>query len=136
MPAVEIHLWYEFVHTIYGIARFNTQIPILLGCPGIKPQPSPLRHSFIPSYVPFDLTVVVFQILNLPKVILRQYYRNPGDFWNRHFKTNLRPFCGTEGKEFDRMFWTDGYGVSILKWTAGTKTGVGQKRKTGQKKER
>ena len=45
-------------------------------------------------------------------------------------------FCtAVGGKEFDGIFWTDGYGVSILKRTPGTKIGAGQKRKRGEKRK-
>ena len=133
-------LWYELtaaksMDTLYHIACLNSQIPILFGRPGIKFQPFPLRHSFIPSYVPFDLKVVVFQILNLPTATLHQCYQNTQNFWSQHFKTNMRPFhTSVGGKEFDGMFWTDGYGVSILKRTPGTKVRAGQKRKHGERR--
>ena len=121
--------------TLYHIACLNSQIPILFGRPGIKFQPFPLRHSFIPSYVPFDLKVVVFQILNLPTATLHQCYQNTQNFWSQHFKTNMHPFhTSVGGKEFDGMFWTDGYGVSILKRTPGTKVRAGQKRKRGERR--
>jgi len=133
-------LWYELtaaksVNTLYHLACLNSQIPTLFGHPSIKFQPFPLRHSFIPSYVPFDLTVVIFQILNLSTATLRQSYQNPQNFWSQHFKTNMRPFrTSVGGKEFDGIFWTDGYGVSILKRTPGTKVRAGQKRKRGERR--
>ena len=76
----ERSLWYELtaaksVDTLYHLARLNSQILTLFGRPGIKFQPFPLRHSFIPMYVPFDLTVVSYQILNLPTSALRQHYQ-------------------------------------------------------------
>ena len=99
-------------------------------------QPFPLRHSFIPTYVPFNLTVIVYQILNLPTSTLCQYYQHPQHFWNLHFKTNILPFYTTiGGKEFDGTFWTDGYGVSILKRTPGTKIGAEHKWKRGEKRK-
>ena len=80
-------LWYELVagksvDTLYQIAKLNGQLEALIGRQGVKMQPFPLRHSFIPAYVPFDLTVAVFQILNLPTSTLSQHYRNPQHFLN------------------------------------------------------
>jgi hypothetical protein len=134
-------LWYELVgdksvDMLYQIAKLNSQLTALVDRPGVKVQPFPLRRSFIPMYVPFDLTVVTFQILNLPTSTLRQHYQNPRHFWNLHFKTNIHPFRTTPGgKEFDGTFWTDGYGVSILKRTPGTKIGLGRNG-NGERKER
>ena len=121
---------------LYQIAKLNSQLEALISRQGVKMQPFPLRHSFIPTYVPFDLTVVVYQILNLPTSTLRQYYQHPQHFWKLYFKTNIRLFCTTiGGKEFDGTFWTDEYSVSILKRTPGIKIGAGQKRKQGEKRK-
>ena len=42
----------------------------------------------------------------------------------------------TEGnKVFDSTFWTDGFGVSLLKRTLGTKVGAERKRKRGMERK-
>ena len=134
-------LWYELVasksvNTLYQIAKLNSQLTVLVGRPGVKIQPFPLRYSFIPKYVPFDLKGVCYQILDLQTPVVHQHYQNPQHFWNLHFNTNICPFRTSHGgKEFDGTFWTDGYGVSILKRTPGTKIGAGQTRTRGEKRK-
>jgi len=130
-------LWYEIaasksVNTLYQIARLSSQLPAYVNRPAVRLQPFPLRHSFIPAYVPFDRTVVACQILRQDR---KGAYQNQ-EFWKEHFRLNRRPFLpGPGGREFDGTFWTDGVGVSILKRTPGTEKGAGRKRKRGTKRK-
>ena len=128
-------LWYEItasksVNTLYQIARLSSQLPAYVNRPAVRLQPFPLRHSFIPAYVPLDRSVVGCQILNQSS---KRAYQNP-NFWNEHFHLNRRPFLpGPGGREFDGTFWTDGVGVGILKGIPGTEKGAGSgKKNTGE----
>ncbi len=133
-------VWYELsaaksVHVLYGLSKLNAMFPEVVGRPSARWQVFPLRHSFIPAYVQFDIGIVASHILNLPGKQIRLEYKNP-DFWKQHFNFNQRPLRrGPGGREFDGTFWTDGYGVSILMRTPGGPKGGGQKRKRGQKRK-
>jgi len=64
-------LWYELaaaksVHTLYQLSKLNTMLPDIINRQPARWQPFPIRHSFIPSYVTFDLGVVASHILHLP----------------------------------------------------------------------
>jgi len=101
-----------------------------------KWEPFPLRHSFIPSYVTFDLGVVASHILRLPHKTVRVHYQHPINFWSQHFGLNLRPFRrGPRGRVFDGTFSTDGYVVSILKRTPERLKDAGGKRNQGEKRQ-
>src|SRR5579859_1079247 len=133
----EASLWYELsaaksVHVLYKLSKLNAMLPKVVGRPPAQWQVFPLRHSLIPAYVQFDIVMVASHILNLPTKQIRLEYKNP-DFWKQHFDFNRRPLWrGPGGREFDRTFWTDGYGVSILMQTLGEPKGASQKRKRGQ----
>ena len=133
-------VWYELsaaqsVHVLYGLSKLNAMLPDVVGRPPAKWQTFPLRHSFIPSYVEFDIGVVASHILTLPQKQVRLEYQNP-EFWKEHFNFDRKPLRrGPGGREFDGTFWTDGYGVSILMWTPGGPKGAGQKRKRGKKRK-
>jgi hypothetical protein len=67
----ENSVWYELsaaksVHVLYGLSKLNAMLPDVVGRPPAKWQTFPLRHSFIPSYVEFDIGVVASHILTLP----------------------------------------------------------------------
>src|SRR5436190_19898520 len=78
-------LWYELsavksVHVLYHIAKMNSEMTKFVNRLAIKMQPFPLRHSFIPPYVPFNLTVIASQILHLLSVHVSQHSQNPQRF--------------------------------------------------------
>jgi hypothetical protein len=131
-------VWYELsaaksVHVLYRLSRLNAMLPEIVGRPPARWQTFPLRHSFVPTYVQFDLGIVASHILGLDRLQIRLEYKNP-DFWKQHY-FNRKPYRrGPGGREFDGTFWTDGYGVSILMRTPGESKGAGQKRKRGQKR--
>ena len=133
-------IWYELsaaksVHILYELFKVNAMLPEVVSRPPAKRQVFPLRHSFIPAYVQFDLGIVTSHILGMSCKQSRLEYKNP-DFWKLHFNHNRNPFQrGTEGRQFDGTFWTDGYGVSILMWTSGEPKSAGQKRKHGQSRK-
>lgn len=137
----ESSLWYELtaaksVDTLYRLSKLNAMLSDVVDRPPINWQTFPLRHSFIPSYVTFDLGVVASHILRLPHKTVRFHYQHSVNFWSQHFRLNLRPFRrGPRGREFDGTFSTDGYGVSILKRTPGRPKGAGGKRKRGEKRQ-
>ena len=133
-------LWYELsmgksVHVLFGLSKLNAMLPEIVGRPSAKWQVFPLRHSFIPAYVQFDIGVVASHILNLSRKQLTFEYKNP-NFWKQHFNFNRKPLRrGPGGREFDGTFWTDGYGISILMRIPGGPKGAGRKRKRGQKRK-
>ena len=109
-------------------------LPDVVGRPPAKWQTFPLRHSFIPSYVQFDLGIVASLIINLPQNQTRLHYQDPNDFWNQHLHMNHKPFRrGPRGRLFDGTFYTDGYGVSIVMRSPDGPKGAGKKRKRGDK---
>jgi len=74
-------LWYEItasksVNTLYQIARLSSQLPAYVNRPVVRLQPFPLRHSFIPAYVPFDRSVVGCQISKLQTCISKSFGTN------------------------------------------------------------
>jgi hypothetical protein len=104
-------------------------LPDVVGRPSAKWQPFPLRHTFIPQYVMFDLGMVVSHILRLQQKMIKHHYSAPVVFWDNHFRTDIRPFHqGPGNKVFDGMFLTDGYGVSIIKRRDAAGKGAGRKR--------
>jgi hypothetical protein len=136
----EKSIWYELsaagsVHVLYGLSKLNAMLPEVVGRPSARWQTFPLRHSFIPAYVQFDIGIVASHILESSGKQVRLQYKNP-DFWREHFNFNQKPFRrGPGGREFDGTFWTDGYGVSVLMRTPGTPKDAGKKRKQGQKRK-
>jgi hypothetical protein len=134
----EQSIWYELaannsVHVLYLLAKVNSQLPDYNNLQPISFQPFPLRHSFIPSLVPFDLNVVALQILRLTKKGVSEAYQDPDACWAAHFRVTQRPFRpGHGGRLFDGTFWTDGIGVSVLK---GTEKGVRVTRRRGVKRK-
>lgn len=77
-------LWYDIkanpekhVSTICELAELNESLPQLLGIQGIRFQPIPLRHSFIPSFVPFDTGVVGAHILGLSRRANTEIVKKP-----------------------------------------------------------
>ena len=82
-------VWYELsaaqsVHVLYGLSKLNAMLPDVVGRPPAKWQTFPLRHSFIPSYVEFDIGVAASHILTLPQKQVRLEYQNP-EFRKEHF---------------------------------------------------
>ena len=111
-------------------------LPEVVDRPSARWQVFPLRHSFIPAYVQFDIGMVTSHILNLSSVESRLQYKFRDKFWNEHFHMKRKPLRrGPGGRQFDGTFWTDGYGVSILMRTPEASKGAGRKRKQGQKRE-
>ena len=134
-------LWYELsaaksVHVLFGRSQINLMLPDVVGRPPAKWQTFPLRHSFIPSYVQFDLGIVASLIINLPQNQTRLHYQDPNDFWNQHLHMNRKPFRrGPGGRLFDGTFYTDGYGVSIVMRSPDGPKGAGKKRKRDDKRK-
>jgi hypothetical protein len=101
-----------------------------------KFQSFPIRHTFILTYVRFDLEGVAKQILELSTPQFHEAARNRPKFWRRHFHTHLGPFrTDPQGRAFDGTFYTDGYGVAILNRHPDVKDHAGQKRKRGRKRK-
>jgi hypothetical protein len=134
-------LWYELaasksVHSLYQLATLNSALPHVVGRPSARWQPFPLRHTFIPRYVMFDLGMVASHILLLRSKEVKHHYSAPTIFWDNHFRTNIRPFRqGSNMRVFDGTFVTDGYGVSIIKRRDAARKGAGRKRKRGKKRQ-
>jgi hypothetical protein len=85
----ENSVWYELsaaqsVHILYGLSKLNAVLPKVVDRPPSQWQMFPLRHSFIPACVEFDIGVVASHILNLPHKQVRLEYKNP-EFWKEHF---------------------------------------------------
>jgi hypothetical protein len=64
-------VWYglsaaKSVHVLYRLSKLNAMLPEVVGQSPARWQPFPLRHSFIPIYVQFDIGMVASHILNLP----------------------------------------------------------------------
>jgi hypothetical protein len=120
------------VHSLYHLAILNTRLPQARGrdAATAKFQVFPIRHTFVPRFLIFDLKGVASQILGLGKKDIDEYPKNNKDgFWNNHFQTDLKAFSRVfkpdgEGREFKGTFLTDGYGVSIIKQKPEVQTGA------------
>src|SRR5271154_5697203 len=111
-------------------------LPDIVGRPSARWQPFPLRHAFIPRYVTFDLGMVASHILRLPAKHVNLQYSAPVNFWDNHFRTDIRPFHrGPGNRVFDGTFMTDRYGVSIIKRCNAAGKGAGKKWKRGKKRK-
>jgi hypothetical protein len=111
-------------------------LPEVVGRPSARLQPFPLRHAFISGYITFDLGMVASHILRLPTKQVQLQYSAPANFWDNHFRTDIRPFHrGPGNRVFDGTFMTDGYGVSIIKRCNAAVKGAGKKRKQGEKRK-
>jgi hypothetical protein len=140
-------LWYEItaaksVHSLYHLAILNTRLPEATGRDATaKFQVFPIRHTFIPRYIVFDLRGVAAQILGKGKKEIDDYSKNhKAEFWEEHFRTDSKAFSrvfrpDAKGREFNGTFRTDGYGVSIIKQKSEAQTGAGRKRKPGEKRK-
>jgi hypothetical protein len=92
------------------LANVNEDMQTLINSPGIRFQTFPLRHSFIPKFVPFDLKGASHQILcNRTRQTL-EAYSNPEMFWQEHFLMSKRCFRWQGLCEFAGYFQTDGVG--------------------------
>ena len=74
-------VWYELlaaksVHVLYGLSKLNGMLPEVVGRPPAQWQAFPLRHSFIPAYVQFDIGIVASHILDLPNKQIRLEYKS------------------------------------------------------------
>jgi hypothetical protein len=132
-------LWYELnaaesIHSMHKLAALNSMLGDFNGQQPAKFQPFPIRHTFIPRYMQFDLRDVAAQILGYSKRLSDEVGKNRLKFWSGHFHTHLKAFRrDAKGREFDGTLYTDGYGVSILKRHSESAKGSGQKRKRSGK---
>jgi hypothetical protein len=94
-------LWYELaasksVHSLYKLATLNSTLPEVVGRPSARWQPFPLRHTFVPGYVTFDLGMVASHILRLPRKQVQLQVLGAGKFLGQPFSNGYSLISSVE----------------------------------------
>lgn len=110
-------IYYELAATasVNSYFQLGNQISDVTDGLPVKFHVFPLRRTFIPRHVRFDLKSVVLSVLDQPSAVLKAAYDNPAAFWRNHLNMNNRAFKRQHGRIWEGSFATDGVTAAITK---------------------